>query len=130
VIIYTRPYTGREDFELPALIAARDEFVSRIPGEVPNSHMITVTEFEPMVEYVRIGGRFWAIMRGFWDVKNDFMGGPFVSYSTLDVAANRVVTIDNYLYSPQMPKRNMLRELEALVYTVKFPGDNQPEENQ
>jgi len=121
IVVHSRPYTGMEDFELASLIEARDRSVSQIPGPSPGSYMITVTEYEPLVEYVRIGERLWAIMRGFWDVRNDFMGGPFVSYTTLDIAENKLVTIDNFLYSPERPKRNMLRDLEALVYMVRFP---------
>ncbi len=51
---------------------------------------------------MKIGDRTWAELRGFWDVENDFMGGPFVSYSTLDEATGRVLTIDGYVYSPKL----------------------------
>ncbi len=128
VIIYSSPYDGQADFEIDSLLARRNRFVSLIPGENPGSHMITLGEYVPEVEYRRINGRFWAQMRGFWDVHNDFMGGPFVSYSTLDVENRRVVTIDLYVYSPDKPKRNFLRQLEHLIYSVKFPGDDAAEE--
>ncbi|MFR9584479.1 MAG: DUF4837 family protein, partial [Rikenellaceae bacterium] len=45
----------------------------------------------------------------------------YVSYSTIDVATNRVITIDCYVFSPKLPKRNFLRGVEHLLYTVKFP---------
>ena len=65
--------------------------------------------------------------RGFSrDVENNFMGGPFISYSSVDIANRRVVTIDCYVFSPKNPKRNLMRQLENLVYTVKFPGDESP----
>lgn len=122
--IYSYPYTGREDFEEPALTAARNKFAALIPGENPGSHMTTNMEFEPQVEARRINGRFWAQMRGFWDVQGDFMGGVFVSFSTLDRSTNRVITIDCYVYSPKQHKRNYLRELENLIFTVRIPGDS------
>ena len=49
------------------------------------------------------------------------MGGPFVSYSTLDEATGRVLTIDGYVYSPKLDKRNFMREVEHLVYMIDFP---------
>jgi len=121
--IYSYPYTGRENFTVEALTARRNEFAARIPGPSDGSYMITVDEYEPDLRHVRIEGRYWAEMRGFWDVANDFMGGPFLSYSTVDVANQRVVTIDCYVFSPKNPKRNLMRQLENLIYTVKFPGD-------
>lgn len=126
VIIYSYPYSGPQDFEPANLLKKRNEFVRHIPGprapEV-DSYMITTREIEPDVEYIRIGDRPWAEMRGFWDVHNDFMGGPFVSYSTLDTNTGNVLTIEGYVYSPKNPKRNMLRALEHLVYSIEFPGE-------
>ena len=60
-------------------------------------------------------------MRGFWDVANDYMGGPFVSYTTINDATNEVFTIDCYVHSPKYGKRNFLRPLEHLVYLISFP---------
>ena len=59
-------------------------------------------------------------MRGFWDVEGDFMGGPFVSYTTVDTATDRVFTLDCYVYSPKLPKRNYMREVEHLLHLAAF----------
>lgn len=127
MVIYSYPYTGREDFSVESLLKRRDEFVKLLPGENENSHMVTVSEYIPILTHKRINGRYWAEMRGFWEVYNDFMGGPFVSYSTLDTETNRVVTLDFYVYSPDYnyPRRNYYRQLQHLIYGVSFPGDNQ-----
>lgn len=109
------------DLSRDALVAARDRFVALIPGETPESHMITATEFvEPQLRSVTIDGREWVEMRGLWEVKNDIMGGPFVSYST--VVDGRVVTVDGAVFSPSPYnlKRNMLRQLESVVYSIKI----------
>ena len=50
------------------------------------------------------------------------MGGPFVSYTTVDTATDRVFTLDCYVYSPKLPKRNYMREVEHLLHLVKFPA--------
>ena len=119
LIIYSYPLEGKVTPQ--TLVDARDRFVALIPGEVPDSHMITVREIvEPVFRQVTVGGREWIEMRGLWEVKNDFMGGPFVSYST--VVDGRVVTIDGAVYSPSpyKTKRNLLRQLESVVHSVKF----------
>ena len=88
--------------------------------------MITSDAFEPGYRIFRLEGRLWCEMRGFWDVHGDFMGGPFVSFSTVDTATNRVFTLDCYVYAPDLNKprkRNYLRGLEHLLYTVTFPAD-------
>lgn len=122
IVIYSYPYEGKSDFTLEALTKRRDEFVSKIPGPTDGSYMITADVIDPELIHSRIGGRYWAQMNGFWDVYSDFMGGPFLSYSTVDTQSNRVICIDMYVYSPKDRKRNFLRSLEHLVYSVEFPS--------
>ena len=128
IVIYSYPYTGKDDFTADALTARRNQFTSLIPGPSDNSYMTTYMGFMPEISYRKINGRQWAEMRGFWDVAGDYMGGPFVSYSTLDAETQRVVTLDFYVFSPKYPKRNYLRGLENLIYSVSFPSDAPSEE--
>ena len=104
-----------------ALLAARNKYAARIPGPSDGSWMTTSEVIPPAYRMFRLEGRLWCELRGFWDVKNDFMGGPFVSYTTVDTATNRVFTLDCYVYSPKLHKRNFVRGVEHLLYTVTFP---------
>ena len=133
--IYSRPYKGKQDLTTKALVKARNNFAKRIPGPSEGSFMTTVEQvpniedngyvtFEPQRNEIEINGRKWIELRGLWDVENDFMGGPFVSYTTLDERTNRLVTLDCYVYSPKYGKRNFLRALEHLVYVVSFPAES------
>lgn len=119
--IYSYPYTGRQALTAEALTAARNRFASRIPGPSEGSYMTTAEVYEPDLRTFRLEGRLWIELRGFWDVKNDFMGGPFVSYTTVDTTTDRVFTVDCYVYSPKNHKRNYLRELEHLLYLISMP---------
>ena len=133
--IYTHPFNGKASITTEALVKARNEFAKRIPGPSNGSYMTTVkripnveddgyVDFLPQRKVVKINGREWIELRGFWEVERDFMGGPFVSYTTLDERDGELLTIDCYVYSPKYGKRNFLRPLEHLVYGVKFPKDN------
>ena len=119
--IYSYPYRGKESLSPGALLAARNEFAARIPGPSDGSYMTTSEAFEPDYRMFRMEGRLWCELRGFWDVHGDFMGGPFVSYTTVDTATGRVLTIDCYVYSPKNHKRNYVRGVEHLLYLLKFP---------
>ena len=130
--IYKYPYEGTQSLTAEALVEARNRFASRIPGPVDGSYMITVDKisddkgleyvpYKPDYRTIRIGERPWIEMVGLWDVENYFMGGPFVSYTTVNQATKEVITIDCYIYSPKDEKRNMMRDLQHLVYLVDFP---------
>lgn len=119
--VYSYPYEGPESLSATALIAARNRFAARIPGPANGSYMTTSEVFDPGFRAFRIEERLWCELRGFWDVHGDFMGGPFVSYTTVDTTTNRVFTLDTYVYSPKSHKRNYVRGLEHLFYTIRFP---------
>jgi hypothetical protein len=59
-------------------------------------------------------------MRGLWRVEHDFMGGPFVSYTFVDWRKNQIVTVFGYVYQPNKAKRNLLRQVEAIIYSTRF----------
>ena len=130
--LYSHPFKGKTSLTTEALVKVRNEFAKRIPGPSENSFMTTVkripniedngyVDFMPQRKVVKINGRDWIELRGFWEVENDFMGGPFVSYTTLDPRSGHLLTLDGYVYSPKYGKRNFLRPLEHLVYCVEFP---------
>ena len=124
--IYAYPYEGPQSLSREALVEARNKFAARIPGPSDGSYMTTSDAFEPDYRMFRLEGRLWCELRGFWDVEGDFMGGPFVSYTTVDTETNRVFTIDGYVYAPDLNKprkRNYIRGIEHLLYTIRFPEE-------
>lgn len=124
--VYSYPYEGREALTEKALLAARNRFAARIPGPSDGSYMTTSPVIEPALRMFRMEGRIWVELRGFWDVEGDFMGGPFVSYTTVDRTTGRVFTLDCYVYSPKLHKRNFVRGVEHLLYGIEFPQPEQP----
>lgn len=102
------------------ILYQRDLAVAKIPGPSEGSYMMTETLFMPESKSVLINGVRWAETRGFWKVMNDFMGGPFVNYTTYDPATKRMVGIDLYVNAPDAKdgKRNYIRQLESLVLSV------------
>lgn len=123
VVIHRRKAKdGLAELKLDRIVDARNAAVAQIPGPTEGSYMTTYLGIEPDYHTYRINGRLWAEVQGFWEVEGDFMGGPFVSYTTIDERTNDVITIDCYVYSPKKPKRNYKRGLEHLVFGVTFEG--------
>ena len=133
--VYSYPYRGKGSLGVEELVRMRNKFAARIPGPSAGSYMTTVDKlpdaeakeylpFMPDHKTIKIGDRTWIEMRGLWEVENDFMGGPFVSYTTIDERSGRVLTLDCYVYSPKYGKRNFLRAVEHLVYLTDIPQAN------
>lgn len=130
ILIYRTPYSDTAQFETNSLVNFRNRMVEQyIPGPLEGSYMTTETEFvPPMVSYASDFPANYAVeMRGMWRVENDFMGGPFVSYSFVDDRFGDFVTVEGYYYEPNQKKRNQLLQLEAILYSLRFTdvSDNQ-----
>lgn len=107
------------------IIAARNAAVMQIPGPSAGSYMTTSAAVFPDQKTLTVHGRRWIQLRGFWDVAGDFMGGPFINYTTYDAPRNRILAIDGYVYSPSpnntVPMRDYVRQIEAIFMTVRIP---------
>ena len=89
-----------------------------IPGRVENSYMITEKEYLPYISYQTVNG-FEAIeTRGTWEVKGDYMGGPFINYIIKDTLNNSLLYVEGFVFSPSQRKRDKMIELEAIIKSL------------
>ncbi len=135
LIIYTRPYTDTLELSPSRLIYVRDSLLQKyIPGPVDGSFMSTDKEFVlPQSKTIASFVADYAVeTRGMWNVVGDFMAGPFLSYTVVDEVYGRLITVEGYVYAPGKDKRDYLRQLEAILYTLELPqsdaADDQKEE--
>ncbi|MBS3806365.1 MAG: DUF4837 family protein [Bacteroidales bacterium] len=120
-LVYKYPYNGEKTFTLGYQIRMRDRFTKKfVPGPSPGSYMITETMVTPFFNKKRINNHTVYEMRGLWKVKNDFMGGPFVSYSIYNENSGEVVTVDGFVYAPRFNKRDYVRQMEAILQSLEL----------
>lgn len=123
IVIYTYPYNCKETFTREMLLHKRDSVMMlNIPGPSEDSYMGTEYRFEPPIftPTALENGEYAAEVRGLWTVIGDIMGGPFVSVSTLDRKNQRVITAEAFIYAPNKYKRNAMRQLESVLYTINL----------
>lgn len=110
-----------EDMRAFSVMSAIDNKLATISSKgAQHSYMRLSNEpssmtFTPDVE---IAGRKWMEIRCWWEVANDFMGGPMVCFVNVDDTTGKATVIMFALYAPEDPQRNLLRELEHLIYTI------------
>lgn len=122
IFVYHYPYTDTSQLEFNWLIAKRDEvLMDNVPGPSNGSYMTTEKRVEPSFNVNKsLNNTYTVEIRGLWKTEGDFMGGPFISVTTVDTAQKRVVTAEGFVYAPQFDKRNYLRQVEAIIKTIKF----------
>lgn len=91
-----------------------------IKGSAKNSYMITERAYSPYLTNLKIANKKAFEIKGTWELKNDFMSGPFINYAILDKRKNRVIVMEGFCYAPSMDKRDLMFELEAIIKSVNF----------
>lgn len=122
IFIYSYPYSDTSEFSHQALLNKHNEILkSYVNGPTPGSFMTTETQVETVYASYLHNNEYTAELRGLWKVEGDFMGGPFMSISKLDKKNGRIVTVEGYVYAPKFNKRNYIRQIEAILFSMKFP---------
>lgn len=125
IVIYQFPYRSETIFEKDSLIKVRNEFLGRYIKGSFDSQMTTATAYSPDYRRFTVDGIFRAELRGLWEMTTDMMGGPFVMHAFVNENTGMVIVVEAYVYAPESNKRNLMRNLEATLYTISFPN---PEE--
>lgn len=121
IVIYTYPYNSDNAFTSDYQVCKRDTLLKDfIAGPSDGSYMATEKRFEQVNNVLKHNGNYATEMRGLWRMENDFMGGPYLALSELDAANQRIITAFGFVYAPSKKKRNLLRQVEAMIYSLKL----------
>lgn len=125
IFLFTYDYTSDSTFTPGYLTSKRDSMLRLyVPGPTENSYMSSEKRIDPIFKVSEHYTNYAAEMRGLWRVENDFMGGPYITLSELDAQRQRIVEAFGYVYAPGKNKRNLLRQVEAMIYTLKFENQD------
>ncbi len=130
ICMYSYPYEGPHTFNKQYVLHKRDSVMrANLPGERPGMFMQTDTMYTD-VKPIAVHGKYALEARGLWLIKEDkqeniwdSMGGPFVSHSRVDTETNRVIVVEGFVYAPEKKKRDLMRRLEASLYTLQLPEE-------
>ena len=121
VFVYRYPVPKDDPFTMESIIAKRNQMLQEnVPGMFENTYMTTAEYITPTVEFIRYKGRDFAQTRGYWEVYNDFMGGPFVSHSFYNQDGSEIIVLEAFVYAPRYDKRQYLRQVESILYSFEW----------
>lgn len=128
-VMYSYPYTDKETFTKEYFIHKRDSVMKiNIPGAQEGMYMTTADPMFVDVKNINVRNEFAFEARGLWEMEGDMMGGPFVSHARVDRPNGRVVVVEGFIYSPKGLKRDLMRKMEASLYTLALPQEQQMDE--
>ena len=122
VFVFKYPIVeGEQMMDLDNILAHSNEIMkNNVPGMFDNTYMMISDFARPSIEYKKYKGLEFAEIRGFWEVYNDFMGGPFVSHAFYSKDGKDVIVLQGFVYAPKYDKRHYLRQVESILYSFEW----------
>jgi hypothetical protein len=121
ILVHKLPYTSKAQLSKEGIKEIRNKIGKHVSTPQPNTYMkINDVDLPLFVEKTTINKAYTIQAKGIWDVKNDFMGGPFVSNLMLNSKTNELVLVDGFIYAPAKDKRNYMQELEFIISSATF----------
>lgn len=121
VFVYRYPVDAENPLTEENILEKRNATLKEnVPGMLNNTWMITSEGFPITLKYIKYRNRQIAEMRGYWEVQNDFMGGPFVSHSFYSEDGSHIYVLEAWVYAPKYDKRQYLRQTESILYSWEW----------
>ena len=114
------PYDDPELLSKAGLKAIRDRVGREYFGSSLDSTYMKIndTDLPLFVTPTEINGNYSLEGRGIWEMENDFLAGPFISYLINDEADRQLVLVDGFVLAPGRKKREFMEELDQVLRTA------------
>ncbi|MFN3939045.1 MAG: DUF4837 family protein [Chitinophagales bacterium] len=120
IMIWYEPFRDTAQLQPAYLIRKRDSLGGLYESSnVQDSYMQSEHRLSFQHDTISFKGMYCLESRGLWRLVNDFMGGPFINYWIYDEKNNRMIYLDGYTYAPDLKKRPLIRELQAILTTFE-----------
>ena len=120
ILVYSLPLDNKTEAS-DNIIAMRDAIGEKhIPGSQEGMYMITEAAYTPFTVETKLKGLKTYETRGKWEMKNNFMAGPFLNYAMVDKKNNRLLVVEGFTYAPSVNKREFVFELEAIAKSINL----------
>lgn len=115
------PYERESLLSPEGIKAIRDSLGYYVSTSLPNTYMkVNDRDLPLFTDVTSINGDYALEARGVWEIENDFVGGPFVSYLIYDPNKPDLLFVDGFVHAPGEEKRDRMQELEYLINTIKY----------
>ena len=114
------PYDSPDQLSKEGLKAIRDRVGREYFGSSLDSTFMRIndTDLPLFVTPTEVNGQYSLEGRGIWEMENDFLAGPFISYLINDENDKQLVLVDGFVLAPGRKKREFMEELTQVLRTA------------
>ena len=122
IFAFSTEYNPESDIatESKAIVDAINAKFNTIASKDVTGSYMQIDMYRPVVvDVVNVNDRKMLELRGCWEVARDYMGGSFTAYTIFEPETSTATVVIFALYAPEEAQRNLMREMEALIYTLE-----------
>ena len=122
ILIHQLPYTSKDQLTPKYLKSIINEIGKKyITTEIKGSFMkLNDVDLPFLTQVTKINGKYALEGKGIWEIENDFMGGPLVSYLVLDPEKNVLTLLVGFIHAPSKRKRDFMQHVEVVLKNAKI----------
>jgi len=119
IVISTYDYESEDMLTLENILIKKNEVLRSITFDDSDNTFIRHQEkHDPTVRIISGGNDYKMEIRSLWTKEGAFQGGPSIRYIQLDYDNRRIIHADARVYAPGNYKRELIRELEAIIKSI------------
>jgi hypothetical protein len=121
IMVTKVPYRDQQQLSKEGLKEIRNRIGREyISSTTDDTYMRINDEDLPLfTEATELNGAFAIEGRGIWEIENDYLAGPFVSYLLNDTSSNELILVDGFVYAPGRKKRDLMSEVVQVIRTAE-----------
>ena len=121
MLMFDVPYTNENQLKTDSLLSIRNRFTKKhIPGEFEDSYMGYSDVIIPQRKQVSYDGYYCIQLKGWFDMVNDYMGGPSLIKTIVDHKNGKLIFVEGFVFHPNERKAKHVRELEIIMNSLKI----------
>lgn len=121
IMMKKMPYTDQSQLTKENIKSITDSLGKYVSSQIDNTFIrVNDVDLPMFVDATTINNNYALAARGIWEMENDFMGGPFISYLIHNPEKNELLFVEGFIYAPGEKKRTYMQYLEYLISTIEF----------
>jgi len=121
IFIKKFPYESQEQLTKAGIKGQLNKLGLYVSTEVEGTYKhINDVDLPMYATNMQLDGKFVVETRGIWEMVDDYMGGPFMSFSILNPEKNEILLVEGFVHAPGKEKRDYMQQLKHIFGTLKF----------
>lgn len=102
-----------------SIVKVRNRLTEKFYRTSDDSAYVEIADDNFESREVNFNGKYAINIQGLWRMTDQYMGGPFVSYTFFDEDTKRIYMLDGSIYAPKYYKKKLIQQVDVTLHSFK-----------